>query len=1050
MGARSTLLRQRNPSDRETRAITALTEPVIADHTLYEYNIKNSTVHDNATDYTEYGFTAAGKSFDIEAERTQTKHLDDHAKDGTAPPCDEILEGHVMSRSVRTFHCKNAASFSKWEVELEGERVAVQVSHVNGSLTLPSKANMSLVVLFLQQTNIKDFTNHTQNLSTLEELNLSDNPDFDAASLLQLGKLPSLVKLQLAGTALATLNWRLEQVLKDMPALQYLDISSSNLHHLPLNTFKENTKLQRLYINGNAFINLKLDQGLLQQLTHLNISGCSITKLEVENRSIEAVETHLQSVDLSHNQLSSLPASFINIISENLAHLNVADNLWKKSCKLCSLYHLWNYKNKHPDLVHESHDLNCFNQKEALKACGWEECPVTCTCDSQSKTVDCSGTDLKSIPLLGPSDAESLILENNNLLNMSGIESPVWCKLKTVNANYNRIASIIPADTVGHCTCFDYDDFYEEDENCLPQSLQNLSLSHNRIKKLSQSDCQLLYSLRELHLSGNKVEHLGSDVCSSIELLEVLSLNNNSCSDLEEQDVAPYPNLRELNLSFNKLATLPYRIIELMPKLTVLDVSHNRLREFSGETSTPDTPFTPMVPIPLKELDLSYNNLELIKPVLNLKHIPTLKKLSINNNPWECSCESIIDLVDRVFKDIKQTAMVNAVRTLRCQKPLSLKGVLINFKALQNCQEPEHQKGFFTIMVGILIIICLGVLVFYITCKKISPSINDVLGLSFSENDVTFRRRYSVWIVHSWDDDEMVKADLVDHLKGHNYSVAWNENALELGRDWDASIEKIVGNSRRMLVVASKNFINFPRGKQMIQRGLKEERNTPGFKVVALEMNDLPKQQLYSELHKIVIQRTPVRRQDRKYIEKICDFIPSPGPSQRTMTFTETDLYYILLQHYEKMKKRENQRQNQRAHIQEVFRSQNLNSHGSYVGGSSLYLHGSYVVDSGLNPHGSYVGALNLNPHGRYVGASNEPQSVTGATGIMTSMADDIWETVHSCYRSHGNSVPVPDSEQPHTFSFHHILKENNGGEEEVAQIEGFSRKIDERHSTKF
>lgn len=118
VGARSTLLRQRNPSDRETRAITALTEPVIADHTLYEYNIKNSTVHDNATDYTEYGFTAAGKSFDIEAERTQTKHLDDHAKDGTAPPCDEILEGHVMSRSMRTFHCKNAASFSKWEVEV--------------------------------------------------------------------------------------------------------------------------------------------------------------------------------------------------------------------------------------------------------------------------------------------------------------------------------------------------------------------------------------------------------------------------------------------------------------------------------------------------------------------------------------------------------------------------------------------------------------------------------------------------------------------------------------------------------------------------------------------------------------------------------------------------------------------------------------------------------------------------------------------------------------------------------------------------------------------
>lgn len=50
--------------------------------------------------------------------------------------------------------------------------------------------------------------------------------------------------------------------------------------------------------------------------------------------------------------------------------------------------------------------------------------------------------DLKTIPPLGPSDAEILLLENNSLLNMRGIESPVWCKLKTVNANHNRIASI--------------------------------------------------------------------------------------------------------------------------------------------------------------------------------------------------------------------------------------------------------------------------------------------------------------------------------------------------------------------------------------------------------------------------------------------------------------------------------------------------------------------------------------------------------------------------------------------------------------------------------
>lgn len=65
--------------------------------------------------------------------------------------------------------------------------------------------------------------------------------------------------------------------------------------------------------------------------------------------------------------------------------------------------------------------------------------------------------------------------------------------------------------------------------------------------------------------------------------------------------------------------------------------------------STPDTPFTLLVLSLLEELDFSNNSLELIKPVLRLKQIPFLKKLSLDNNPWQCSCKTINDLAVKLF-----------------------------------------------------------------------------------------------------------------------------------------------------------------------------------------------------------------------------------------------------------------------------------------------------------------------------------------------------------------------------------------------------------------
>ncbi|MPC57051.1 hypothetical protein E2C01_051022 [Portunus trituberculatus] len=98
-------------------------------------------------------------------------------------------------------HCQSAAMPM---FVVKGQQVAVRVSQVKGDFTLPSNTNF--VIVSLQLMNLTRFTNHTQDLSSLEELIVSDSPEFDASSLQELGKLPSLVILEMAYTPLATLS----------------------------------------------------------------------------------------------------------------------------------------------------------------------------------------------------------------------------------------------------------------------------------------------------------------------------------------------------------------------------------------------------------------------------------------------------------------------------------------------------------------------------------------------------------------------------------------------------------------------------------------------------------------------------------------------------------------------------------------------------------------------------------------------------------------------------------------------------------------------------
>ncbi|MPC60877.1 Leucine-rich repeat transmembrane neuronal protein 1 [Portunus trituberculatus] len=107
--------------------------------------------------------------------------------------------------------------------------------------------------------------------------------------------------------------------------------------------------------------------------------------------------------------------------------------------------------------------------------------------------------DLKFVPYIGPSDAEILLLKNNALFNMIGIESPVWCKLKTVIADDNKISSV-----------------------------KVLLLDNNSISDLKEQDVAPYPNLRRLNLAFNKMAVLPYRIFEFVPKLRSLNVSNNS------------------------------------------------------------------------------------------------------------------------------------------------------------------------------------------------------------------------------------------------------------------------------------------------------------------------------------------------------------------------------------------------------------------------------------------------------------------------------------------------------------------------------------------
>ncbi|XP_049597570.1 oligodendrocyte-myelin glycoprotein [Syngnathus scovelli] len=210
-------------------------------------------------------------------------------------------------------------------------------------------------------------------------------------------------------------------------------------------------------------------------------------------------------------------------------------------------------------------------------------CPAACSCNRSHRDVDCSRRALRELPDGLRIDLRSLNMSHNRLLNLDGTLAS-YTHLRVLDVSHNHLRRV---------------------PDRLPRSLWQLHAASNRILRLDKNDTVHQWNLRVLDLSNNNLER-------------IVFINNTLI------------NLCMLNLSYNNLWTFP---TNMPARLEIIDISHNSLvKVLPGSLDR------------LPNLSLFYLHANRLSelPFGVFEQIPSLRVLTLGNNPWACHKEAAV------------------------------------------------------------------------------------------------------------------------------------------------------------------------------------------------------------------------------------------------------------------------------------------------------------------------------------------------------------------------------------------------------------------------
>lgn len=131
-------------------------------------------------------------------------------------------------------------------------------------------------------------------------------------------------------------------------------------------------------------------------------------------------------------------------------------------------------------------------------------CPKECSCNSNTKVVDCRGRGLYDIPRRLSSDTQELYLQDNRIRGLGSMAFREIPLVRILDLSNNSITSLSPTALLGL------------------RALQRLSLANNNLRELDKRLLGPIHSLSHLDLSHNRFVfdiwkcHLFIEACEQI------------------------------------------------------------------------------------------------------------------------------------------------------------------------------------------------------------------------------------------------------------------------------------------------------------------------------------------------------------------------------------------------------------------------------------------------------------------------------------------------------------------------------------------------------
>ncbi|XP_065072912.1 protein toll-like [Ochlerotatus camptorhynchus] len=689
-------------------------------------------------------------------------------------------------------------------------------------------------------------------------------------------KLTSLAHLDLSDNRIESLH---ERSFQGMMELKFLSLKSNKLETLPDSLLRGLILLANLDLSGNQLRVLPPD--LLRNHTQLFRSDLSKNGIETLPGMLFETNAALQYINISYNSLITLPSKIFHSL-QKLISLDVSNN------QLGSL---------DPDVFeHSPYVIFLYLQNNRLWFAG-----------SLYRSVYDFQEGSRSPFWPVRAQLRELNLRNNSIdrMNIAWIESP---ELRELDLSHNRLSK------------FDNEDFK------LTSNQMVVNLEHNQITMLSllasdatkgsggfvlfklnhnpvNCDCRIASFVRFLQMTGHvyrrwrfTVDHLRCrepEVNRDINVVKVnvvnlicqreehcpegcrcfVRWNNESVLvNCDERNLTELPILHNVSRSFkyvelsvrnNSIRTMSLQNRLGYEKVIQFYASHNQMQNLTAN-------LFPNVRV----LDLSNNNLSCL---LQLTHLlnssDNLQSVNLSFNHWQCDCKSI----DQLKFIQNSTDRIVDSKYMRCSDDR-------DFNLLTVSDVCAASTVATAIVIACLFIIftlaaSFACYVYQIEIKIWLFTNNFCLSL-VTEEEIDKDKLYDAFVSYCHQDEEFVSTTLVPRLENApmNLKVCWHMRDWSPGEVITTQIVQSIENSRRTIVVLSKDFLESSWGQLEFRTAHVNSMAEKRIRVIIVIYGDLgDEDRIDSEMKAYLKTNTYIRWGDPWFWPKLRYSMPHPA-----------------------------------------------------------------------------------------------------------------------------------------------------------------------------